>query len=301
MTVARRFDGFEERSSEFRGTRLQALVGGPADGPPVVLLHGLGGSRSNWAFLAPELARTRRVLVVDLPGHGRSSALPAAPGLGPYADRVAKLVEEEGLAPADVLGHSLGGLVGIRLAVRRPELVRSLVLTAGAGITSSTVHAERVLALVGWIQPGRRISPHWRIVAGSDALKRAVFGHWFAADPASLSAEAVEALLVDINLHTDTQSAVRALAGDDPRSDLHLVQCPALVLWGASDNQLPLDDAFDYARRLRAPLRTIADCGHLLIVERPAACLDAVETFLAARENAKGRTGRPFTHRGAEI
>ena len=301
MTVARRFDGFEERSSEFRGTRLQALVGGPVDGPPVVLLHGLGGSRSNWAFLAPELARTRRVLVVDLPGHGRSSALPAAPGLGPYADRVAKLVEEEGLAPADLVGHSLGGLVGIRLAVRRPELVRSLVLAAGAGITSSTLRAERVLALVGWIQPGRRISPHWRVVARSDALKRIVFGHWFAADPASLSAEAVEALLVDINLHTDTQSAVRALAGDDPRGDLHLVQCPALVLWGASDNQLPLDDAFDYARRLRAPLRTIAGCGHLLIVERPAACLDAVESFLAASENAKGRTGRPFTHRGAEI
>ena len=281
MTVASRFAGFEERSSEFRGTRLQALVGGPPEGLPIVLLHGVGGSRSNWAFLAPELAKTRRVLAVDLPGHGRSSALPAAPGLGPYADRVAKLLEEEGLAPADVVGHSLGGLVGIRLAVRRPELVRSLVLAAAAGITSSTLRAERLLALVGWIQPGRRVSPHWRAVAGSAALKRVVFGNWFAADPTALSADAVEALLVDINLHSDTRSALRALARDDPRADLHLVQCRALMLWGAEDNQLPLDDAFDYARRLRAPLRTIADCGHLLIVERPAACLDAVEGFLA--------------------
>jgi pimeloyl-ACP methyl ester carboxylesterase len=282
MTVARRFDGFEERTSEFRGTRLHALVGGPPDAPRLLLLHGLGGSRSNWAFLAPELARTRRVLAVDLPGHGRSSALPAAPGLGPYADRVAKLLEDEGHAPADIVGHSFGGLVGIRLAARRPELVRSLVLTAAAGITSSTRRAERTLALVGWIQPGRKVSPYWRAVARSTALKRIVFGHWFAADPTSLSDDAVEALLVDINLHSDTQSAFRALAGDDPRADLHLVQCPTLMLWGAKDNQLPLDDAFDYARRLRAPLRTIADCGHLLIVERPAACLDAVESFLAA-------------------
>jgi pimeloyl-ACP methyl ester carboxylesterase len=281
MTVARRFDGFEGRTSEFRGTRLHALIGGPPDGPPLVLLHGLGGSRSNWAFLAPELARTRRVLVVDLPGHGRSSPLPAAPGLGPYADRVAKLLEEEGLAPADIVGHSLGGLVGIRLAVRRPELVRSLVLAAGAGITSSTLRAERALALVGWIQPGRRVSPYWRAVARSAALKRLVFGHWFAADPAALSDDAVEALLVDVNLHSDTHSAFRALARDDPRGDLHLVRCRALVLWGARDNQLPLDDAFDYARRLRAPVRMIADCGHLLILERPAACLDAIERFLA--------------------
>ena len=300
MTVARRFDGFEERVSEFRGTRLQALVGGPPDGPALVLLHGLGGSRSNWAFLAPELARTRRVLVVDLPGHGRSTALPAAPGLGPYADRVAKLLEEEGLAPADVVGHSFGGLVGIRLAVRRPELVRSLVLAAAAGITSSTLRAERVLALVGWVQPGRRISPYWRAVAKSSALKRFVFGHWFAADPAALSDDAVEALLVDVNLHSDTQSALRALAGDDPRGDLHFVQCPALLLWGAKDNQLPLDDAFDYARRLRAPLRTIADCGHLLIVEQPAACLDAVESFLAAPSSGRAARGGP-SHRGAEI
>lgn len=282
MTVAKKFAGFEERASEFRGTRLHALVGGPPDGPPLVLLHGLGGSRSNWAFVAPELARTRRVLVVDLPGHGRSSALPAAPGLGPYADRVAKLLEDEGLAAADVVGHSFGGLVGIRLAVRRPELVRSLVLAAAAGITSSTLWAERVLALVGWIQPARRVSPHWRTVARSAALKRLVFGRWFVADPASLSEDAVEALLVDVKLHSDTQSAFRALAGDDPRGDLHLVRTPALVLWGAEDNQLPLDDAFHYARRLRSPLRTIADCGHLLIVERPAACIDAVESFLAA-------------------
>jgi pimeloyl-ACP methyl ester carboxylesterase len=283
MTVAKRLEGFEERASEFRGTRLQALVGGPPDGPPVVLLHGLGGSRSNWAFLAPELARTRRVVLVDLPGHGRSSPLPAAPGLGPYADRVAKLLEDEGLAPADVVGHSLGGLVGIRLAVRRPELVRRLVLAAAAGITSSTLWAERVLALVGWVQPGRRISPHWRVVAGSAALRWLVFRHWFVADPAALSEDAVEALLVDVNLHSDTHSAFKALVRDDPRGDLHLVSCPSILLWGAEDNQLPIDDAYEYARRLRAPLRTIADCGHLLIVERPDACLEAIETFLAAR------------------
>ncbi|HJV29464.1 MAG TPA: alpha/beta hydrolase, partial [Gaiellaceae bacterium] len=166
---------------------------------------------------------------------------------------------------------------------RRPELVRSLVLAAAAGITSSTLWAERMLALVGWIQPGRRVSPHWRAVARSAALKRLVFGHWFAADPAALSDDAVEALLVDVNLHSDTQSAFRALARDDPRAVLHLVQCPAFLLWGANDKQLPLDDAFGYARRLRAPLRTIADCGHLLIVERPAACLDAVESFLESR------------------
>jgi pimeloyl-ACP methyl ester carboxylesterase len=58
------------------------------------------------------------------------------------------------------------------------------------------------------------------------------------------------------------------------------VRCPVLVLWGAEDVQLPLDDAFEYARRLRAPLRVIPGCGHLLIGERPDACAHAIDDFL---------------------
>ena len=60
------------------------------------------------------------------------------------------------------------------------------------------------------------------------------------------------------------------MVADDPRRDLRALACPPLVLWGARDAQLPLDDAFEYARRLRAKLRLVADCGHLVIVERPA-------------------------------
>jgi pimeloyl-ACP methyl ester carboxylesterase len=280
MTVATLLSGFEERVETIRGAPLRALVGGAGEGPPLVLLHGLGGSSVNWALLAPRLAERHRVVLVDLPGHGRSAPLPAAPGIGPYADRVALLLERLGLGAVVVVGHSLGGLVALRLAARHPGSVRGLVLAAPAGIASGTRSAERALAFVAWVQPGRRISPHWRVVARSRALRRIVFGRWFAADPETLGTEAVEALLGEIDLHTDTRSASRALTADDPRLDLHEVRCPALVLWGAEDRQLPVDDAFDYARRLRAPLRVIADCGHLPIVERPDACLDAIGDFL---------------------
>ena len=281
-TGARLLDAFDERLAEVRGVRIRYFVGGPAEGPPVVLLHGLGGAAANWGLLAPELALERLVLAIDLPGHAGSDPLPAAPSLVPYADAVAAVTAREGIGPVDVVGHSFGGLVALRLAVRRPGVVRSLVLAAAAGITSGTRAAERVLAFLGWVQPGRRISPHWRAVARSDDLKRAVFGHWFAADPAALTEEAVEAVLRDVGLNTDTDSAWRAMTRDDPRPDLHRIQAPSLVLWGATDNQLPLEDAYEYARRLRAPVRVIADCGHLLIVERPDACLDAIERFLAS-------------------
>ena len=66
------------------------------------------------------------------------------------------------------------------------------------------------------------------------------------------------------------------MVAHDPRPDLDRLACPVLLLWGACDTQLPLDDAFEYARRLRAQLRIVADCGHLVIGERPEAVLDGV-------------------------
>src|SRR5438093_12967344 len=96
------------------GTRLRYEVGG--DGPPLLLLHGLGGALSNWVELAPLLARRHRVLVPDLPGHGRSEALPGAPELDAFAEAVVLLAEREGLLPAGIVGHSAGGLIALRLA-----------------------------------------------------------------------------------------------------------------------------------------------------------------------------------------
>jgi pimeloyl-ACP methyl ester carboxylesterase len=283
MTDAKLLEGFEERGALIRGRRLRWVVAGPQDASRLVLIHGLGGAAVNWSILAPRLAETHRVLIVDLPGHGGSEPLPAAPSLAPYTDRVARAAEAEGFERADYVGHSLGGLVAVRLAIRRPETVGRLVLAAPAGISSSTRSAERALAFIGWVQPGRRISPYWRLVARQPLLRRAVFGHWFAADPKALSPLGVAATLAHVNLHTDTDSAWRALIRDDPRLDLHLVRSPTLLLWGASDNQLPFADAVDYARRLRAPVRVIADCGHLLVLERPDACYDAITGFLGAR------------------
>jgi pimeloyl-ACP methyl ester carboxylesterase len=76
-------------------------------------------------------------------------------------------------------------------------------------------------------------------------------------------------------LHPAALGAGLALARHDPRASLDRVRAPTLVLFGARDRQIPLADGFEYSRRLRVPLRMIADCGHLLIGERPDACARA--------------------------
>ncbi len=262
-----------------RGGRVRYLVGGT--GPPLVLVHGLGGSAANWCELAPALAAKRRLLIPDLPGHDGSDALPCAPNLSPFADRVVEVARREGMLPAPFIGHSLGGLVAIRAAIRHPDAVSALVLAASAGISSTRRQARYALAILALVKPGRRLAGRRDLIARSHILRTLVFGYWGAADPQALSAAAVDGLLSGWERHTDTIGAARALVLDDPRGELGSVHCPALVLWGARDKQLPVSDGIELARRLRAPLRVIPSCGHLLIAERPAACLDAVETFLA--------------------
>jgi 3-oxoadipate enol-lactonase len=218
--------------------------------------------------------------VPELPGHGLSTPLPAVPNLAVFADRLAVVAEREGMLPATFVGHSLGGVVAVRLALRRPDAVSALVLAATAGISSATRRAKYGLRILGIIGPRRLVAPWAGSVAGSSLLRQAVFGHWGAADPLILSPAAVDGFLEGTRLTSDSVSAARALVRDDIRAELGELRCPVVVLWGARDNQLPLADGFEFARRLGAPLRVIADCGHLLIGERPDLCADAIESFV---------------------
>jgi pimeloyl-ACP methyl ester carboxylesterase len=166
--------------------------------------------------------------------------------------------------------------VALRLARSRPELVRGLLLVSPAGIASAT-RAARVIALASTtIRPGRLVAPLRHRYAERAWYRRAVFRPWFVSDADALTPRATHGLLGAQRDHADTRTAARAMIADDPRLHLGEIACPAVVLWGARDPQLPLDDAFEYARRLGAKLRVVADCGHLVIVERPHACLDAL-------------------------
>ena len=246
------------------------------DGPPLLLIHGYGGAAWNFSELAP-LLPGRRLLIPDLPGHAGSGPLPASPTMAAYADAVAACLPEE---PVDVFGHSLGGAVALRLAERRPDRVRRIVLAAAAGITSATRLSELTITLIGLIQPARIAGRRVDRIARSPRLRRLVFGGFEVSNPALLTERSVHGLLRGPAMHTDALGAGRALSADDPRRDLDRVRCPVLVLWGGRDRQVPLEDGFEYARRLRAPVRVIADCGHLLISERPDACARAALEFL---------------------
>jgi pimeloyl-ACP methyl ester carboxylesterase len=278
VTGAKLLPGLDARFADFRGARLRYYVGG--EGTPLILVHGLAGAAANWTLLVPALATRHRLLVPDLPGHGGSSPLASAPTLNPFADAVAELARREDMLPAPVVGHSMGGVIALRLALRRPDAVRAVVLAAAAGISTVERRARLAFSLVSVTKPARLFAPHRGAIARSRLLRAAVFGYWEVSDTAAFSPLAVESFLSGPAIHTDVETAGWALLRDDPRADLDRLSCPRLLLWGARDHMIPVGDGIEYARRLNAPLRVIPDCGHLLIGERPDACADAILSFL---------------------
>ena len=287
--------GLEERFAEVKGVRMRYFVGGT--GPPLILVHGLGGAAANWTELAPLLARRHGCSSRTCPGTGAPSL--RRPSLGWSLLPI-------GSPRRRGRGHAAG--------TRRRPFARRDGRAAPGAQASRGRHGDRARRFRG-SQRRQRVGPQ-RVVAvqqdqtrprgraspqprfRSPFLRRLVFGFVSVADPVGLTDDAVEGFLAAQLLHTDVDGAWQALRGDDPRQELADIECPALVLWGAEDAQLPLGDAFEYTRRLRARLRVISGCGHLLIGERPDGATGRSKTSYATA--ASNGTTSPPDPAGAE-
>lgn len=120
---------------EVDGTHVRVLDAGPTDGPatPLVLVHGLGGTATNWIEVHARLAAGRRVLAVDLPGHGETApARPTSPRPASAAHFLGRLLRQLDLGPVVLAGNSMGGLVATLVAGEQPELVAGLLLVGPA-------------------------------------------------------------------------------------------------------------------------------------------------------------------------
>ena len=91
-------------------------------GPAVLLIHGVGLRAEAWVPMLPHLASQFSITLVDLPGHGQSARLPGRPTLADYTDCVAEVLE----TPTFVVGHSMGALIAMDMAVRYPALVSAI-------------------------------------------------------------------------------------------------------------------------------------------------------------------------------
>jgi 3-oxoadipate enol-lactonase len=239
-------------------------------GAPLFLLHSLLSDRASFDAVAPELAKSFRVIVPELPGFGRSQAV--AGGLAGIADRMAEAVKEAGGEAPIVLGNGYGGFVALQMAIRYPGIAARFVFAdCGAAFSEAGREQFRNMAAA---------SKAKGLVAISDVAMRRLFAPEFQAQHPDLMADRRAAFL-----RTDEEvfrAACAQLAELDLRGELHKVKVPALVVVGEQDEATPPPMSHELAAGLPdARLKVIAGCAHVPQLQAPAVFLDTIADFLA--------------------
>ncbi|HJV04338.1 MAG TPA: alpha/beta fold hydrolase, partial [Actinomycetota bacterium] len=144
----------ETRRIDVRGPVNVADFGG--QGPPIVLVHGLGGSHVNWMRLGPLLAERARVLAPDMAGFGKTPPAGRGTDVHSNARLLGELVRTEFGGPAILVGNSMGALISLLLAQRRPDLVAGLILIDPAIPLAPGVPRDRqiTMAFTAYFTPG---------------------------------------------------------------------------------------------------------------------------------------------------
>jgi pimeloyl-ACP methyl ester carboxylesterase len=243
-------DGAESRSVTVRGYRVHYDVLGPADGPPVVLVHGLGGRAEEWLSLARYFVKAGyRVYLPDLIGYGHSEQ-PAnfSYSVPDEAATVMGFLDALGLKQADLGGVSMGGWIVQLVASRHPERVRRLMLFDSAGIAEAPAWDTRLFTPT---------TP-----AEVDRLDALLYPHPSAV-PRFVARDIVR--LTNRNGWIIRRALASMLTGQDATDSLlPELKMPVLVVWGAEDRIFPVRQAEKIHLLVsQSQLVVIPGCGHL--------------------------------------
>ena len=241
------------------------------EGPPIVLLHGLGGCWQNWLENMPRLAELgHRVIAPDLPGFGASPMPPWEITIPAYGRMISELCEQLQVGRCVLAGNSMGGFVATEIAVGEPEWVERLVLISAAGMSHAKMRREPVLA-------GARLSAAanpllLRLDIRSmrrPGLRKLAFGGVMR-HPDKLRRELLVEMIGPAVGADGFLAAVAGLTGYDLTDRLERIRIPTLIVWGRDDLVVPASDAAGFHERIAgSELVVFDDCGHVPMIERP--------------------------------
>jgi pimeloyl-ACP methyl ester carboxylesterase len=263
---------------------------------PALYLHGLGGASTNFTDLAALLSPWLAGEAIDLPGFGRSGPPPDRDySIEAHARLVIRYLEQSGRGPVHLVGNSMGGAISIRVAARRPDLVRTLTLVSPAVPDLRLRRSSdwllplllvpgvgaRALARLDAMPPERRVRgvielcfahpelvPDNRLAEAAEELSQRR-GHPWAAEATLRSFRG----LVLTYLASGSRSAWRLLGQ---------IEAPALVVWGTADRLVHVSNAARVAATLPdATLLVLPDVGHTAQLEDPISTARAILGLLA--------------------
>jgi 3-oxoadipate enol-lactonase len=251
------------------GTRLAYAEAGK--GQPTVLLHGYCGSQHYWDDVLPIMSAHGRIIAVDLPGHGESSAYEGVHTMDKLADDVAALLDELGIAQVNLIGHSLGGYISLAFAEKYADRLLTLTLAHSTSFpdaeaaqanrlkAAATIRSEGVAAFVDGLVPKLFAKEH--LISMADQVNKAK----------------------EIGYGTSVEGAAGCALGMRERPDrgevLESLDRPILLLAGELDEVIPPEKRFPVTRPNVTTI-TLSGVAHMGMMEDPQAFGEAIVSFL---------------------
>lgn len=237
-------------------------------GPPLLLLNGLGGNIEMWEALATALP-DRHLIMIDMPGIGGSPNLRTPLRMSGYAKLVVGVLDQLGIERTDVLGYSWGGALAQQLVRDAPSRVRSLVLAATMPGLGGQPPPPWIIALMA--TPARYYSRTYL---------RAIAPIVFGSDPISADASSGEARRRRPPSLLGYSQQVYAITGWSSRRWLRQLDVPVLVLSGSRDPLVPQRNGRILSRKIPHAQLRVVDGGHLFLLEQPEEGCQAIAAFL---------------------
>lgn len=254
------------------------------EGPPILLLHGFGGTTYTWRHLVPQLSERNRVILVDLKGHGRSpKPRDDAYSLFDQADLLMDFIRDKDLRDITIIGNSYGGGVGLITTLKLRDAqeagVERLILIDSIGYPQRPPFYIAILRIpfIGPLSLAL-VSPE---VSARMVLKEAYF------DDSKIPEEAIEEYARPLREPEGKYALVQAARQAIPSNIDSLVnlyrtiETPTLIIWGRDDEIIPLSVGKQLVEALpNATLRIIPECGHVPQEECPEVLLPMIRAFL---------------------
>ncbi len=239
--------------------------------PVVILIHGAGMDRTVWQFQSRNIAyRERRVLAVDLPGHGRSDGTPPDTISG-MADWLSRFMEAAAVDKAILIGHSMGAQIALDAAARYPDKVEKLVLMGVA--ETMPVHPD-LLAAAEANQPlAPELIVFWGVGEKSQIGSHPEPGLWVQGASHALLKLAPDGIIAN------DLAACNAYSGGAEAAKL--VKCPTLFVLARDDKMTPPKKGLALAENIAdARSVVIEESGHMMMAETPNQVFDALKGFV---------------------
>jgi len=243
-------------------------------GDPILFIHGLGSSSRDWELQIQPFSKNYQVVVYDVRGHGKSDK-PAGPySIAQFAKDAIALITALDLAPVHVVGISMGGMIGLQLAVDAPDLVKSLVVVnSGPEMVVKTLKdriqvAQRflIVRILGMRKMGEVLSERLFPKEEHREIRKIFVERWEENDPRAY------------------RESLRAIVGWTVVDQLKTIRCPVLVV-AADEDYTPVEAKAAYVKKLpRGEMVVVEDSRHGTPVEKPEVFNQILQEFLATQE-----------------